>query len=96
MSENTILFAIHDAGFKGRMCGHGFRHLASTTLNEAGWSPDVIERQLSHSDTNQVRRAYNAAQYLPDRRRMMQAWADLVDAARDGAKVIPGRFGKAA
>ena len=96
MSENTILFAIHDAGFKGRMCGHGFRHLASTTLNEAGWSPDVIERQLSHSDTNQVRRAYNAAQYLPDRRRMMQAWADLVDAARDGATVIPGRFGKAA
>lgn len=96
MSENTILFAIHDAGFKGRMCGHGFRHLASTTLNEAGWSPDVIERQLSHSDANQVRRAYNAAQYVPERRRMMQAWADLVDAARDGAAVIPARFGKAA
>ena len=72
MSENTIQFAIHDAGFKGRMCGHGFRHLASTTLNGAGWSPDVIERQLSHSDANQVRRAYNAAQYLPERRRMMQ------------------------
>jgi integrase len=96
MSENTILYAIHDAGYKGRMCGHGFRHLASTTLNEAGFRPDVIERQLAHSDTNKVRAAYNHAQHLPERRRMMQAWADLVDAARDGATVIPGRFGKAA
>jgi len=96
MSENTILFAIHDAGFKGRMCGHGFRHLASTTLNEAGFATDVIERQLARSDGNKVRAAYNQAQYLAERKRMMQAWADMVDAARDGATVIPGRFSKAA
>lgn len=96
MSENTILYAIHDAGYKGRMCGHGFRHLASTTLNEAGFRPDVIERQLAHSDGNKVRAAYNHAQHLAERKRLMQAWADMVDAARDGAAVIPGRFGKAA
>ncbi|HXX82883.1 MAG TPA: tyrosine-type recombinase/integrase [Casimicrobiaceae bacterium] len=96
MSENTVLYAIHDAGYKGRMCGHGFRHLASTTLNEAGFRSDVIERQLAHSDGNKVRAAYNHAQHLPERKRMMQAWADMVDAARDGATVIPGRFGKAA
>jgi integrase len=96
MSENTILYAIHDAGYKGRMCGHGFRHLASTTLNEAGFRSDVIERQLGHSDHNKVRAAYNHAQHLPERKRMMQAWADMIDATRDGATVIPGRFGRAA
>jgi integrase len=94
MSENTILYAIHDAGYKGRMCGHGFRHLASTTLNEAGFTADVIERQLAHSDGNKVRAAYNRAQYLAERKRMMQAWADMVDAARDGAAVTPKRLSK--
>jgi integrase len=96
MSENTILFAIHDAGYKGRMCGHGFRHLASTTLNEAGFAADAIERQLAHSGVNKVRAAYNHAQHLAERKRMMQAWADMVDAARDGATMIPGRSSKAA
>ena len=63
-------------------------------LTEAGFRADVIERQLAHSDCNKVRAAYNHAQHLPERKRLMQAWAGMVDAARDGATVIPGRFGK--
>lgn len=69
-------------GFKGRMHVHGFRSMASTLLNERGWNPDVIEAQLAHQDQNSVRRAYNRAQYLEDRRRMMQEWADYLDELR--------------
>ena len=68
--------------FRGRMTTHGFRSTASTLLNERGWNPDVIEAQLAHQDANAVRRAYNRAQYLEDRRRMMQEWADYLDELR--------------
>ena len=68
--------------FKDRMTVHGFRSTASTLLNERGWNPDVIEAQLAHQDANAVRRAYNRAQYLEDRRRMMQEWADYLDELR--------------
>lgn len=61
------------------MTGHGFRGLASTMLHEQGFNPDVIERQLAHAERNKVRAAYNHAQYLPERRRMMQQWADHLD-----------------
>ncbi|TAL88467.1 MAG: DUF4102 domain-containing protein [Rhodanobacter sp.] len=89
MSENTVNAALRRMGFdKDTMTGHGFRAMASTRLNEMGWTPDVIERQLAHAERNKVRAAYNRAQYLEDRTRMMQAWADYLDGLRAGGKVI--------
>jgi integrase len=79
MSENTILYALYRMGYHSRATGHGFRSTASTILNEHGFSPDVIERQLAHGDRNRVRAAYNHAQYLAERRKMMQWWADFLD-----------------
>jgi len=79
MSENTMLFALYRMGYHGRATGHGFRSTASTVLNEHGFRADVIERQLAHSERNAVRAAYNHAQYLPERRTMMQWWADYLD-----------------
>ena len=91
MSENTINAALRSLGFdKDTMSAHGFRAMASTRLNELGWPADVIERQLAHGERNKVRAAYNRAQYLADRRRMMQAWADYLDQLREGTgKVLP-------
>lgn len=89
MSENTVNAALRRMGYdKDTMTGHGFRALASTRLNEMGWAPDVIERQLAHAERNKVRAAYNRAQYLTERRKMMQAWADYLDGLRVGGKVI--------
>ncbi|WP_175790771.1 tyrosine-type recombinase/integrase [Burkholderia ambifaria] len=88
ISENTILYALYRMGFHGRMTGHGFRGLASTVLNERGFSPDWIERQLAHSEQNSIRAAYNHAQHLPERHRMMQWWADYLD-QQSGANVKP-------
>lgn len=79
MSENTILYALYRMGYHSRATGHGFRSTASTVLNENGFSPDVIERQLAHGERNKVRAAYNHAQYIPERREMMQWWADHLD-----------------
>lgn len=80
MSENTILAALRRLGYtKEEMTGHGFRSMASTLLNEQGWNRDAIERQLSHSERNDIRAAYNYAEYLPERRKMMQHWADYLD-----------------
>lgn len=97
MSENTILFALYRMGYHSRATGHGFRATASTILNELGFPADAIERQLAHAPRNKTRAAYNRAQYLPERRKMMQEWADLLDVLASGdKKVIAGRFGKAA
>lgn len=71
------------------MTGHGFRSMASTLLNEQGWPPDIIERQLAHAEGNKVRAAYNYAQHIPKRFEMMQAWADYLDALRRGADIVP-------
>jgi integrase len=79
MSENTILYALYRMGYHSRATGHGFRSTASTVLNENGFPPDVIERQLAHSERDKVRAAYNHAQYLPERRKMMQWWANYLD-----------------
>jgi integrase len=79
MSNNTMLFAMYRMGFHGRDTVHGFRAVASTLLNEMGFHPDWIERQLAHDERNKVRADYNHAQYLPERRRMMQQWADYLD-----------------
>jgi len=89
MSENTVNAALRRLGYDGEtMCGHGFRAMASTRLNEMGWAPDVIERQLAHAERNKVRAAYNRASYLAERRKMMQAWADYLDGLRVGGKVV--------
>ena len=80
MSTNAVLYAIRRMGFSNEeMTAHGFRGMASTRLNEMGWPPDVIERQLAHVEQNSVRAAYNHAEYLQERRKMMQAWADYLD-----------------
>jgi integrase len=80
MSNNTVLAALRRMGYaKDEMSGHGFRSMASTLLNEQGWNSDAIERQLAHAEGNSVRAAYNYAEFLPERKRMMQAWADYLD-----------------
>jgi integrase len=79
MSENTMIFALYRMGYHSKATGHGFRSTASTILNEHGFHADVIERQLAHTERNPVRAAYNHAQYLPERRKMMQWWADHLD-----------------
>jgi integrase len=90
MSENAILAALRRMGYtKDEMTGHGFRSIASTLLHEQGWNHQAIERQLAHADRNAVSAAYNFAEHLPERRRMMQAWADHLDLLKTGAEVIP-------
>jgi integrase len=89
ISNNTLLFALYRIGYKGKHTGHGFRAIASTLLNESGFRSDVIERQLAHCERNDVRGAYNRAEYLPERRVLMQEYADMLDALATGAKVIP-------
>ena len=83
LSDATLLNALRRMGYaKDEMCTHGFRSIASTLLNELGYNRDWIERQLAHSERNDVRAAYNYAEYLPERRKMMQAWADYLDDLR--------------
>jgi integrase len=90
MSENTITVALRRMGYTGdEMTGHGFRSMASTLLHEQGWPSDVIERQLAHAERNKVKAAYNYAEHLPERRKMMQAWADYLAALKQGGRVIP-------
>ena len=88
MSENTLTQALRTLGYAGNvMTAHGFRSMASTLLNEHQlWHPDAIERQLAHAPRNKVRAAYNYAEHLPERRRMMQAWADYLDELREAAR----------
>lgn len=89
ISNNTLLFALYRLGYKGKMTGHGFRAVASTALNEAGYRADVIERQLAHKEPNKVRGAYDRAEHLPERRKLMQQWSVMVDAYAHGAEVVP-------
>ena len=92
MSDNTIRTALKSLGYDSDvMTAHGFRTTASTLLNEQGWSADAIERQLAHAPRDAVRAAYNRAQYLEERRRMMQSWADYLDGLKAGATVLPFR-----
>lgn len=97
MSENTVNAALRNLGYDGdTIVGHGFRHMASTLLNELGFTPDAIERQLAHKGQG-VRAIYNQAKHLPERRRMMQAWADHLDALRlDSRGVVTRLRSKAA
>lgn len=90
MSNNAILAALRRMGYaKEEMTGHGFRSMASTLLHEQGWNHQAIERQLAHAERNAVSAAYNFAEHLPERRKMMQSWADYLDALKARADVIP-------
>ena len=87
MHKGTLVIALRRMGYvKEQMTFHGFRSMASTLLNEQGYNRDWIERQLAHSERNGVRAAYNYAEYLPERRKMMQEWADHLDGLRERAK----------
>ena len=85
MSNNTLLYGgIYRMGYRSRATIHGFRSLASSILNESGkWNPDAIERQLAHSEKDQVRAAYNRASYLEERKRMMQWYADYLEQLKE-------------
>ncbi len=87
MSENTMLYALYRMRYHSRATGHGLRATASTILNEQGWKADAIERQLAYAERNKVRAACHRSEYLDERRKMMQAWADYLDALRSGASV---------
>jgi len=95
MSENTVNASLRRLGYdKSEMCAHGFRAMASTLLHEKGWKSDIIERQLAHKEGNAIKGAYNHARYLPERRKMMQDWADYLDKLKAGAEVISISSGK--
>ena len=86
ISDATMLNALRRMSYqKDEMSVHGFRSIASTLLNELGYNSDWIERQLAHGERNEVRAAYNYAEYLPERRRMMQEWADYLDELKNAA-----------
>jgi len=98
MSENTINAALRNLGFDSTaIVGHGFRAMARTVLDEVlGFRPDYIEHQLAHAVRDPLGRAYNRATHLPERRKMMQAWADYLDDLREsGGKVVPMRKNRA-
>ncbi len=87
LSNNALLSAIRTMGYMGKMTGHGFRGLASTTLHEQGYLHDAIEIQLAHQVGNAVSQAYNHAQHMDYRIKMMQEWSDFIDSLRNN--VIP-------
>lgn len=91
MSENAMLYAMYRMGFRGKATVHGFRATGSTILNECGYNPDAIEKQLAHAERNKIRAAYHRSEYMDERRKIMQTWADYLDALRTGAKIVPIR-----
>mgnify|MGYP005838204905 CR=1 FL=1 len=96
ISNGAVLMALRRMGYKNKMTGHGFRTLASTILHEQGYKSDYIERQLAHADDDKIRAAYNRAEYALERKKMMQDYADFLDAAKSGGEVIQGPFVQAA
>ncbi len=97
ISNGAVLMGLRRMGYQNRMTGHGFRALASTILNERGFAPDVIERQLAHESSDKIRSAYNRAEYLLKRKKMMQDYADILDAMRekDASRVVTLKKAKA-
>ncbi|WP_252109098.1 MULTISPECIES: integrase arm-type DNA-binding domain-containing protein [unclassified Halomonas] len=89
ISGTTINKALERMGWQGRFSGHGFRSTASTLLNEHGWRGDLIEKQLAHVPGDKVRAAYNHADYLKERREMLQWYSDYIDAIMQGAAAPP-------
>jgi integrase len=90
MSECTVLGALRRLGYtKDEMTGHGFRSMTCTILNEQGWNRDAIERQLAHAERNSIRAAFNYAEHLIERRKMMQEWANYLESLAVTGRVIP-------
>ena len=87
LSENAILNLLYRMGYKGKATGHGFRATASTTLNEMGYNPDAIERQLAHAETNKIRAAYNRSEYMEERAILMRDWSNYLDSVT--ADIVP-------
>lgn len=94
MSDGAVNMALARMGYKGILTGHGFRHMARTMLGELGWNPEALERQLSHKEPGVVG-IYNKAQHLPERQKIMQAWADYLDGLRADDQAIPVRRNRA-
>jgi integrase len=88
LSENTMLFALYRIGYHSKATVHGFRALFSTIANEAGFNPDAIERQLAHKEKNAIRAAYHRSEYMQDRTKMMQWWADHLYLLEHGEDVV--------
>lgn len=88
ISQNTMIFGLYRLGYHSRLTIHGFRGTASTILNEHGFSPDWIERQLAHVEENKIRGAYNSAEWLPGRREMMAWWSNFLDQQARGLRVV--------
>lgn len=94
MSNNALLKALERMGYKGEMTGHGFRALAMTTIKERlGYRHEVVDRQLAHAPKDKLESAYDRAQFLAERKRMMQDWADYLDAIASG-QIVTGTFAK--
>ena len=94
LSNNTLLVALARMGYKGRMTGHGFRALAMSTIKERlGYRHEVVDRQLAHAPKDKVASAYDRAQFLSERRKMMQEWADYLEAVERGDTPQPGHHG---
>ena len=91
MSENAMLYALYRLGYRGRLTIHGLRATGSTLLNDKGFRADVIEVALAHKEKNKIRGAYNHAQYLEERREMLQWYSDYLAASQKGAQVLPLR-----
>jgi integrase len=89
MARDTLSKALRTMGCKGQATPHGFRAMASTMLNERGFHPDVIERQLAHKEANKIRAAYNRARYLAERTKMMQHWADFLEGVAKDDRIVP-------
>lgn len=88
MSNNTLIYALYRLGYHSKMTGHGFRGIASTILHEQGFPHAHIELQLAHSEKDKVSSAYNYAEYLAPRAKMLQAWADYLDGIKAGGDVV--------
>jgi integrase len=87
-NSQTVNMALKRIGFSGQLVSHGLRALASTTLNEKGFDPDVIEAALAHIDKNEVRRAYNRAEYLDKRRLLMCWWSEHIEQSATGSYTL--------
>lgn len=97
MSNNTILMALRRMGYQGKTTGHGFRALAMSTIKEElGYRHEVVDRQLAHAQRNKVDAAYDRAQFLSERKKMMQEWADYLEGLHTVGTVIKARFKKRA
>jgi len=98
LSNNALLAALRRMGYsKAEMTPHGFRAMARTVLDEVlGFRPDIIEHQLAHAVRDPLGRAYNRTAHLPERRKMMQTWADYLEGLAADKKILVGRFGAGA